>query len=90
MAQEELQEPPDLYEMYVRTKQGATYYPRDVREGIRQFLSDDGYRISFNIDGVVITLRRDMQVDEDMRYLDEHTGTTSIDAAVTIRGLTVT
>lgn len=75
----------DLYEIYVRTKLGDTYHPEDVREGIKQFLSDDGYRISFNIDGVVITLRRDMQVDSDMKYLDSHTGAKSIDAAVTIR-----
>jgi hypothetical protein len=76
----------DLYEIYVRTKDGDTYHPTDIREGIRQFLSEDGYRISFNIEGIVITLRRDMQVDDDMLNLDGILGHESVDAAVTIRG----
>lgn len=76
----------DLYETYLRTKDGDTYHPETIREGIEQFLSDDGYRISFNIEGVVITLRRDMQVNSDMRYIDDFVGSESIDCAVTIRG----
>ena len=76
----------DLYETYLRTAEGDTYHPKDIREGIAQFLSEDGYRISFNIEGVVITLRRDTQVDADMRYLDREVGSESIDCAVTIRG----
>lgn len=76
----------DLYETYLRTKDGDTYHPETIREGIEQFLSDDGYRISFNIEGVVITLRRDTQVNSDMRYLDDFVGSESVDCAVTIRG----
>ena len=76
----------DLYETYVRTAEGDTYHPTDIREGIKQFLSEDGYRISFNIDGVVISLRRDLQVGSEQRFLDEHLDSESVDAAVTIRG----
>lgn len=76
----------DLYETYIRTAEGDTYHPKDIREGIADFLSENGYRISFNIEGVVITLRRDMNVDADMRFLDEHVNAESVDCAVTIRG----
>lgn len=76
----------DLYEVYLRTKDGDTYHPNTFREGIEQFLSDDGYRISLNFEGVVITLRRDVQVDNDMRFLDTHLDAESVDCAVTIRG----
>jgi hypothetical protein len=76
----------DLYETYIRTAEGDTYHPTDIRKGIAQFLSGDGYRISFNIDGVVITLRKDTLVDADMRFLDEKLGSESVDCAVTIRG----
>lgn len=77
----------DLYETYVRTAEGDTFHAESIQEGLRQFLSNDGYRISFNIDGVVITLRKGMTVDDDMRYLDAHIGSESVDCAVTIRGL---
>lgn len=76
----------DLYETYIRTKDGDTYHPEDIRKGIEQFLSEEGYRISFNIEGVVITLRRDTQVDSDMRFLDKEVHAESVDCAVTIRG----
>lgn len=76
----------DLYETYVRTIEGDTFHPSDIREGIKQFLSDEGYRISFNIEGVVITLRKNIRVDSDMDYLDGMTNAESVDAAVTIRG----
>jgi hypothetical protein len=77
---------PDLYETYIRTAEGDTYHPEDIREGMKQFLGPDGYRISFNIDGVVITLRRDTNVDADIARLDEQLNTDSVDCAVTIRG----
>lgn len=77
----------DLYETYVRTASGNTYHPEDIREGIKQFLSDDGYRISFNIEGVVITLRRETNISPDhAKLLREHLATEVIDACVTIRG----
>ncbi len=78
----------DLYETYLRTTEGETYHPTDIREGIEQFLGEKGYRISFNIEGVVITLRRDMQVDADMRFIDSQVGGESVNCAVTIRGHT--
>lgn len=53
---------PDLYETYLRDVNGGTWYPKDFREGIDHFLSDEGYRISFNIDGVVIVIRRNPNV----------------------------
>lgn len=59
---------PDLYETYVRTVDGDTYHPKDIREGIDQFLSDKGYRITFNIDGVIITIRRDPEFPVEKRH----------------------
>jgi len=80
------QSPADVYETYIRTADGQTYYAEDAKEGIKQFLSDDGYRISFNIEGVVITLRKGVEVDTDMTWLDEMlTGQVSVNCAVTIR-----
>lgn len=76
----------DLYETYIRNADGNTYHPDDIRKGIADFLGPNGYRISFNIEGVVITLRRDTNVDSDMNYLDRHTNAESVECAVTIRG----
>lgn len=76
----------DLYETYIRTQDGDTYHPKDIREGIEQFLSEDGYRISFNIEGVVITLRRG-SVSDALRKLDDFLAQESVDCAVTVRGL---
>lgn len=77
---------PDLYETYIRTAEGETYHPEDIRKGLEDFLGDNGYRISFNIEGVVITLRRDVNVDPDMARLDEAFNSESVDCAVTFRG----
>jgi len=77
---------PDLYETYIRTEDGETYHPENFRKGLEQFLSDDGYRLSINIDGVVITFRRG-NVSDALRMLDDHLAQESIDCAVTIRGL---
>lgn len=79
-------EKPDLYETYVRTARGDTYHPTDIRAGLEDFLGENGYRISFNIDGVVITLRRDVNVDSDWARLDEHLNAESVDCVVTLRG----
>lgn len=79
-------EKPDLYEIYIRTAEGDTYHPTDIREGLADFLGPNGYRISFNIEGVVITLRRDTHVGSEQAYLDEHLGSESVECAVTIRG----
>lgn len=77
----------ELFEVYIRNTDGDTRHCT-LRDGLREFLKEDnGYRISFNIEGVVITLRRDTLVDADMRYLDEKLGNQiSLDCAVTIRG----
>lgn len=77
---------PDLYEMYIRQADGNTYHPSTVRAGFEDFLGPNGYRLSFNIDGVVITLRRDINVGPEQAYLDEHLNSESVDCAVTIRG----
>ncbi len=77
---------PDLYETYIRTAEGETYHPDDIRKGLEDFLGPNGYRISFNIDGVVFTLRRDTNVGEQQAFLDEAIGSESVDCAVTIRG----
>ena len=77
---------PDLYETYIRTAEGETYHPENIRKGMEDFLGPNGYRISFNIDGVVITLRRDTNVDPDFARLDEMLDAESVDCAVTIRG----
>lgn len=76
----------DLFETYIRTADGETRHTKDIREGLAEFLGPRGYRISFNIDGVVFTLRRDVNVDADMARLDEHFNSESVDCAVTIRG----
>lgn len=76
----------DLYETYLRMADGNTYHPSTIRAGIEDFLGPNGYRISFIIDGVVLTLRRGIVVDRDMVLLDEVINQDSVDCAVTIRG----
>lgn len=72
----------DLYETYLRDTEGRTWHPESIREGLDHFLSDEGYRISFNIDGVVITLRRNSQVEPRFNaMLNEK----NVDCSVTIR-----
>jgi hypothetical protein len=65
---------------------GSTYHPEDFRTGVEEFLSEEGYRLSFNIDGVVITLRKG-SIGDDLRAIDEYLPQQSVDCAVTIRGL---
>lgn len=77
----------DLYETYTRDVNGNTTHHESVREGLQQFLGDEGYRISFNLDGIVITLRKDTPVDAHIEYLDRHLGSISRNCSVTIRGL---
>lgn len=75
-----------LFEVYIRNQNGETK-DCSIREGIKEFLdADNGYRISFNIEGVVITLRRG-SVSDDLRYLDSMLPQESLDCAVTIRGV---
>lgn len=76
---------PDLYETYVRTSEGETYHPKDIRKGLEDFLGPNGYRISFNIDGVVITLRRDTQTYPEIEEVNELLGQDVLDCSVTIR-----
>lgn len=79
-------EKPDLYETYIRTAQGDTYHPADIRTALKDFLGPNGYRLSFNFEGVVITLRRDVNVGPEQARLDEYLNSESVDCAVTIRG----
>jgi hypothetical protein len=75
-----------LYEVYIRNQDGDAR-DCDIRDGIKEFLNaDNGYRISFNIEGVVITLRRG-SVSDELRYLDSMLPQESLDCAVTIRGM---
>jgi hypothetical protein len=76
----------ELFEVYIRNQDGDTHHT-SVREGLKEFLdAENGYRISFNIEGVVITLRRG-SVNDDLRYLDSMLAQESVDCAVTIRGM---
>jgi hypothetical protein len=75
-----------VYEVYVRTADGETYHT-DLRTGLKQFLDPEkGYRISLDIDGVVITLRNSWDISL-IKELDEHLGHKSIEVCATIRGL---
>lgn len=77
-----------VYEVYIRNEDGDTHHVDTLRDGLTEFLDlDNGYRISINIEGIVITLRRDSTA-ENMHLLDEHVGNQlSLDCAVTIRGM---
>lgn len=75
----------EVYEAYVRTKSGETM-ELPFREALKQFLSDNGYRISINIEGVVIVLRRETQVDEEINSMDKQLRERSLDCMVTFRG----
>lgn len=74
-----------LYECYVRNADGRAF-DTNIRDGVANLLSGNGYRLSINIEGVVFTLRKG-SVSGELRHLDDMLpGQTSIDCAVTIRG----
>jgi hypothetical protein len=77
---------PDLYEMYLRDANGNTYHVHDTRDGWKRFLWNDGYRISINIDGVVLTLRKGVAKDSDIEYLDSVLDHESVECLATLRG----
>ncbi len=80
-------EPTDVYETYIRTRDGETYHPKTFRQGMEQFLSEEGYRITINIEGIRIVLRRNVRVDDDILLLDERLNQKSVDCMVTLGGL---
>lgn len=76
----------NVFEVYIRNADGDTYH-KSLREGLKEFLDPDkGYRISINIEGVVITLRNTWDIDT-LKALDNHLGHKTIEVAATIRGL---
>jgi len=76
----------EAFEVYLRTAQGDTYH-KPLREGLKEFLDpENGYRLSINIEGVVITLRTAWDMDT-IRQLDQHLEQQSVECVATIRGL---
>lgn len=76
----------NIFEVYIRNADGDAYHT-NLRDGLTEFLDPEkGYRISINIEGVVITLRNSWDIDT-LRQLDEHLGHKTIEVAATIRGL---
>lgn len=75
-----------LFEVYVRNADGDTHHT-DLRTGLREFLDpENGYRISLNIEGVVITLRNSWD-RETSSQLAEFLDDRNIECLATIRGL---
>ena len=83
---ERLHNTDEVFECYVRDAKGNTSF-LPLREALKQFLDlENGYRLSINIEGVVLTLRNEWDIGM-LHQLDEHLGHKTIEAAVTIRGL---
>lgn len=77
----------EFFEVYLRNADGDTYH-KSLREGLKEFLDPEkGYRISINIEGVVITLRNSWDLTL-LHQLDEHLDQKSVEVVATIRGLT--
>lgn len=75
-----------VYEVYLRNTDGDTKH-LPLREGLREFLSEDGYRLTLNVEGVAITFRRNTVKDSNTFWLDEYLNQLSEDVMITIRGL---
>lgn len=76
----------ELFEVYIRNLDGDTHHA-PIREGLKEFLNEEnGYRLTINIEGVTITLRKGSVSDELQRLDSLLEGQTSLDCAVTIRG----
>lgn len=76
----------NVFEVYLRDNAGDTYH-LPLREGLKEFLDPDkGYRISINIEGVVITLRNSWDINS-LQWLDDQLGHKTVEVAATIRGL---
>jgi len=77
----------EVYEAYIRDADGGTRY-MPFRQAMEHFLGEDGYRVSINVEGVRLTLRKDTRMGEYTQYLDEHIpGRRSTEALVTIDGM---
>lgn len=58
-----------IYEVYLRNKDGNTYY-KPLREGLKEFLDPTkGYRLTLNIEGIKITLRNSWDLEQSL-YVD--------------------
>lgn len=68
---------------YIRTAQGGTFHTETMDEALEQFVSEDGYRITFSGAKVEIVIRR----DADPRNLaeDELLKQTSYNATIVVR-----
>lgn len=76
----------EVFEVYLRDNDGDAYHI-PFREGLERFLSDDGYRITINIEGVAMTLRKGANTDAETKFLDDHLAQISMDCLLTVRGL---
>lgn len=76
----------EVFEVYIRNAEGDTYH-RPLREGLKEFLDPEkGYRITINIEGVVITLRNSWDRQRP-HYMDIELNQNSLEVLATIRGL---
>jgi hypothetical protein len=75
-----------VFEVYLRNADGDTYH-MPLREGLAEFLDPEkGYRISINIEGVIITLRNVWDISA-IKALDDHLDQQSVEVVATVRGL---
>lgn len=76
----------EVYEVYLRDTMGGTFY-LPLREGLGQFLGPDGYRLTLNIEGITIVLRRDTTNDADITLLDDALAQVSVECLATVKGI---
>lgn len=50
---------------YIRTVHGDTYHLDTLEEALRVFVSDDGYRITFIVDGLEVVIRRSSDTHDE-------------------------
>jgi hypothetical protein len=73
-----------VFEVYLRDADGRTYH-KPLREGLKDFLdSENGYRITLNIEGVKIILRNSWD-KEITDQLDDYLGSSSVEVLATVR-----
>lgn len=54
---------------YIRTRNGATFHVDSLEEALKEFASDEGYRLTLNAGGVEVIIRR-ADLPNDSEYSD--------------------
>lgn len=72
---------------YIRTNNGQTFYVDTLEEALKQFASEDGYRLTLTSDSLEVVIRRSRK-ETDEQGIHSILGEAAYNASVIIRDRT--